>query len=307
MSKQYFKKISFVFVANNEYAWMNNYASHPVAKHLEKNIFRIYFSTRDILNKSYGTFLDIDILEPAKIINISNKPIIAPGSSGFFDDCGAQICSYVNHNDKEYLYYSGWTLHTTVPFKTYLGLAICDTKDEKFIKKYNIPIIDRTHEEPLSIGWVNVIYHEDKFKMWYEYNTKWEYINGKWEYFFDIRYAESNDGINFNRNIATCITPTFEEKAISRPSVLIDDGIYKMWYCYKVNGKYRIGYAESKDGINWNRKDDLLMFDKSEEVWDSEELSYPYIFKHNNEIFMLCNGNHYGKTGFGIFKLDNKN
>lgn len=304
MSKQYLKKISFIFTSNNEHPWMSHYASHPIAKHLTKNIFRIYFSSRDMSNKSYGAFLDIDILQPDKVLNMADKPIVSPGNCGFFDDCGAQICSYVECNNIEYLYYSGWNIHTTVPFKTYLGLAICDTKDENFIKKYNIPIMDRTVEEPLSIGWTTVKYHENKFKMWYEYNTKWEYIDGKWEYFFEIRYAESLDGVNFNRNIATCIVPTLEEKAISRPSVLIEDDIYKMWYCYKINEKYKIGYAESKDGKCWKRKDDQLIFDKSEEDWDSEELSYPYVFKHNNEVFMLCNGNHYGKTGFGIFKLN---
>ncbi|MFY9084686.1 hypothetical protein [Aliarcobacter cryaerophilus] len=304
IKKQYFKKISFIFVANNEYDWMYSYASHPVAKHLHEDIFRIYFSSRDTMNRSCGAYLDIDINNPSKILNIANNPILNPGKAGLFDDCGAQICSYVKNQEKEFLYYAGWNIHQTIPFKTYLGLAICDTKDEKFVKKFEIPIIDRTVEEPLSIGWVNVIYHENKFKMWYEYNTKWECIDGNWEYFFDIRYAESDDGINFNRNLATCIASSTKERAVSRPSVLVDEDIYKMWYCYKVNEKYKIGYAESFDGLKWKRKDDLLIFDKSEEFWDSEELAYPYVFKHNNQIYMLCNGNHYGKTGFGIFKLE---
>ncbi len=302
----YFKKKSFIFVANDENDWMNSYASLPMAKHLEDDIFRIYFSPRDKTNKSHGGYLDIDINNPKEILDISKSPILTPGKDGLFDDCGAQPCSYVEHNGKEYLYYTGWNIHTTIPFKTYLGLAICDTQDEKYIKKYDIPILDRTIDEPLSVGWVNVIYHENRFKMWYEHNTKWEYINKKWEYFFEIRYAESDDGIHFNRNIATCIVPTLEEKAVSRPSVLIDEGIFKMWYCYKIEEKYRIGYAESSDGLEWTRKDKLIKFDKSQELWNSEELAYPYVFKHKDEIFMLCNGNHYGKTGFGIYKLQSE-
>ena len=34
--------------------------------------------------------------------------------------------------------------------------------------------------------------------------------------------------------------------------------------------------------------------------WDSEMIEYPFVFEHKNKRYMLYNGNHYGKTGFGI-------
>jgi hypothetical protein len=78
-----------------------------------------------------------------------------------------------------------------------------------------------------------------------------------------------------------------------------------MWYCYAVgHGGYRIGYAESDDGINWQRKDDKVGIDVSDEGWDSEMVAYPYVFEHDGEKYMLYNGNGYGETGFGYAVLE---
>ena len=74
-----------------------------------------------------------------------------------------------------------------------------------------------------------------------------------------------------------------------------------MWYCYAIgHGGYRIGYAESDDGIKWERMDDIAGLDVSPIGWDSEMVAYPYVFKHRGKKYMLYNGNGYGRTGFGL-------
>ena len=91
-----------------------------------------------------------------------------------------------------------------------------------------------------------------------------------------------------------------EEYAISRPCVIKEDGIYKMWYSYRGGSDtYRIGYAESADGIHWGRKDEEAGIDVSESGWDSEMIEYPFVLEHKGKKYMLYNGNSYGKTGFG--------
>ena len=94
-----------------------------------------------------------------------------------------------------------------------------------------------------------------------------------------------------------------EEYAISRPSVLKEDGLYKMWYSYR-GQSYRIGYAESTDGLYWERKDEEAGIDASKSGWDSEMIEYPYVFDHKGERYMLYNGNGYGKTGIGLAVLE---
>ena len=89
------------------------------------------------------------------------------------------------------------------------------------------------------------------------------------------------------------------------PRVIHEDGIYKMWYSHrgsKSNRCYKIGYAESIDGLKWERKDNHFKSDLGTNGWDSQMQCYPFVFSMNNSVYMLYNGNGYGKTGFGIAK-----
>ena len=135
--------------------------------------------------------------------------------------------------------------------------------------------------------------------MWYLSGIGWEEINGTKRIPYHIRYAESKDGINWERKGTVCIDFKHKnETRIGRATVLQENNIYKMWYAYALD-KFRIGYAESTDGILWNRKDDEVGIDVSKFGWDSEMIEYPFVFEHNSTKYMFYNGNNYGKTGFG--------
>ena len=83
-----------------------------------------------------------------------------------------------------------------------------------------------------------------------------------------------------------------------------------MWFSYRGsfdfrNGSdsYRIGYAFSDDLFKWTRKDDLAGIDISQDSWDSKMICYPYVFNLDSEVFMLYNGNTFGKNSIGLAKL----
>ena len=119
-----------------------------------------------------------------------------------------------------------------------------------------------------------------------------------------IKYAESNDGISWKRDGRIALNfKNDQEYAMSRPFVIKESGIYKMWYSYRGDA-YRIGYAESSDAIQWNRKDELVGIDVSAGDWDSETVEYPFLFDHKGQRYMFYNGNAYGKTGFGLAVLE---
>ena len=72
-----------------------------------------------------------------------------------------------------------------------------------------------------------------------------------------------------------------------------------MWYCYRGDA-YRIGYAESADGVEWVRRDDLAGITASEHGWDSQMVAYPCVFDCDGARYMLYNGDGYGRTGIGL-------
>ena len=147
---------------------------------------------------------------------------------------------------------------------------------------------------------------EGHWKMWYLSNTQWKHQQGNEipAPRYHLKYAESVDGLNWVREGIIAIDFKNDgEYAISRPSVIIEDDIYKMWYSYR-GENYRIGYAESNDGINWVRMDDSVGIDTSRQGFDSEMIEYPHVFDHKGQRFMLYNGNNFGQEGIGLATLE---
>ena len=284
----------------------SDFSAVPICFWLNENVLRIYYSTRNENNESIPYFFDYDFVNERKITN--PKTInLEKGELGTFDDSGVMPSSVIKIDDKIYMYYIGWNLGVTVPFRNSIGLAVSYNNGVTFVKKFTGPVLDRTKNEPHFVASNHVIYHEEKFKMWYLSCVKWEEVNGEIRHFYNIKYATSNDGENWTRNNTIAIDFKYEnEYAISVPRVIIEEGIFKMWYSYRggpISENYRIGYAESLDGVNWERKDEFISFELSNEDWDSEMICYPFIFLKGKDKFMLYNGNHYGKTGIGLFQL----
>lgn len=282
---------------------MQSHAAVPIAESLGDDFFKIYFSSRDQQNRSFTGFVVIDINNPNNILEVSNMPVLAPGGLGEFDDSGAMATWIADYNEHKYLYYIGWNLGVTVPFRNSIGLAVKEPNNE--FKRYaHGPILDRTSQEPHFCASCCVIPGKDHWRMWYLSCTNWRFRNGKPEHRYHIKYAESLDGINWNRAGLIAIDYSGDQEyAISRPSVIHDGDIWKMWYSFR--GKsYRIGYAESGDGKNWERLDHLAGIDVSKTGWDSESVEYPFVFDHKGQRYMLYNGNGYGQSGFGLAVLE---
>lgn len=296
------EKIGLIFSPSGEYDWMNSHAAVPVAENIGGDFFKIYFSSRDRQNRSHTGSVIIDIRHPHDILELSTKPVLKPGDLGEFDDSGAMATWLVRHQNERYLYYIGWNLGVTVPFRNSIGLAI-GTENGEFVRYANGPIVDRSMREPHFCASCCVIPGADAWRMWYLSCTGWRIRNNRTEHSYHIKYAESADGIIWNRDGHVAIDYLNDgEYAISRPSVVKDSDRWRMWYSTR-GSSYRIGYAESADGRNWTRLDSLSGMDVSTAGWDSEMIEYPFVFDHAGQRYMLYNGNGYGKSGFGLAVL----
>lgn len=301
------KKLGKVFEPAGEFVWMQTHAAVPIADHVEGDLFKIYFSTRDSKNASYVSYVVIDLNNPSKIIEMPAKPVISPGELGGFDDSGAMATSLLKEGNRKFLYYIGWNLGITVPFRNSIGIAISEN-DGEFYKPYPGPILDRTRDEPHFVASCHVMKEGGVFKIWYLSCVGWEEASSDPVHKYHIKYAESKDGINWERNGQVAIDFKDEyEYAISVPRVIHDEGVYRMWYSSrgsKDTPDYRIGYAESSDGMSWQRKDAEAGISVADSGWDSEMICYPYVFDHGGQRYMLYNGNGYGESGFGLAVLE---
>jgi hypothetical protein len=286
--------------------WHISHAANTVISALFDGIFRIYFSARDANRRSHITYLDVELFPKFKILNFAHTPVLSPGDPGLFDDSGVSLSCIANISGQKYMYYLGWNLGVTVPWRNSIGLA--KYYEGNWMKISRAPILDRNAFDPYSISYPFVMMDDNICRMWYGSNLSWGAEQEDMAHV--IKYAESLDGINWKPT--GLISLNFKNKfeyALSRPCVIKEDGVYKMWYSYRAGphaATYRIGYAESREGIKFDRMDDIVGIDVSPnpDDWDSEMICYPFVFDHKGERYMLYNGNGYGKTGFGLAVLE---
>jgi hypothetical protein len=293
-------KRGLIFVPPDNLPWSVSHAALPVADQIGADCFRVYFSGRDRKGRAQIGAFDLQMDTTVRVLNVSEKPLISLGPLGSFDDSGITSSWVVNHRDRKYCYYSGWSLGVTVPFYFYVGLAVSDDNGESFRKISNAPILERNPIDPYLTASPCVLIENDIWRMWYISCTGWEINDKGSKHYYLVKYAESSDGINWNRTGIICIGfQSRDEYAIARPCVIRKEGIYKMWYSYR-GESYRIGYAESVDGLKWERKDGEVGIDVSDSGWDSEMIEYPYVFDYKEHRYMLYNGNAYGRSGIGL-------
>jgi hypothetical protein len=300
------EKKGLIFNVSGQYDWNKSHAQVPVVDILSDKL-RIYYAARNEMGKSNISYIEVEKENPQKILFVNENPLLDFGDIGSFDDSGIMPSSIITVGDKKYLYYIGWTTRKTVPYHNAVGLAISDDNGVTFKKYSKGPIITVNHIEPHFSGTAFVLFDEGIYKMWYLSCINWEIYDNKIEPLYNIKYAESLDGINWQQTGTVAIELEENEGGLVSASIIKDNGLYKMWYGrrkkndYRSNkdNTYRIGYAESVDGKNWIRKDDLSGISISTLGWDSEMISYPYVIKNNDCMMMFYNGNGFGKTGFG--------
>lgn len=293
------QKKGLIFHVNKNFPWMISHSSVPTLDHIKNNLYRIYFSTRDSKNHSHVGFIEIDFENPKKILKLSKHPILSPGNFGTFDDSGVMATSILNYKNKKFLYYVGWNQRKNVPFHWSIGLAISSDNGRTFKKFSKGPILDRSPIDPIFVTSPTVIVEKKIWKMWYVSALKWEKHKGKLRAPYHIKYAESKDGINWKREGKIIIDfKNAKEYAIGRANIIKEKNLYKMWYSYSTSN-YRLGYAESNDGLKWKRKDGMVGISISKSGWDSKSIQHSFVFKYQNKFFMLYTGNDFGKTGIG--------
>lgn len=302
------QKKGLIFNVKGNYDWNKSHAQCPVVDKLNDKVWRIYYSTRNAKGQSQISYIEVEAGNPKNILYEHNECLFDFGELGTFDDSGLMPSSIVTVGKLKYLYYIGWTLKKTVPYHNSVGVAISKDQGKTFHRLYQGSILPTTHKEPYFTGTSYVIIDNEIWKMWYLSCVKWKLVNGKQEPYYHIKYAESKDGIVWHRKGIVAIDFKSEnEGGIASASVIKEGNIYKMWYAYRKadnyrtnrNASYRIGYAESIDGIIWKRLDEQAGIDVSTKSWDSEMISYPNVISHKNQKFMFYNGNCFGETGFG--------
>lgn len=292
------------------------YAQSPQAVVFD-DFVRVYFSTRSRTDDgkfvSRIAFADYD-LEFSRILNHSRNEVVALGELGCFDEHGIFPFSPLRHGGKILAFTCGWSRRVSVSVETSTGLAVSADHGLTFQKIGSGPVLTSSLNEPMLVGDSFVRFYDGVFHMWYMYGKYW--LAGTDEEpaarVYKLAQATSADAVNWTRRKGQIVEDILDEhECQALPTVLKLNEKYHMFFCYRYatdfrnNPKrgYRLGYAVSDDLNTWKRDDENIGIDFSDFGWDSEMMCYPHLVQIKGHVYLLYNGNNFGKYGFGLAEL----
>lgn len=284
-----------------------------------EDFVRIYFSTR--FREPDGKYLShiafVDMKKNFRdIIAVSGHTVIPLGKLGCFDEHGIFPMNVVRHGDLIYGYTSGVNRRVSVPADGAIGLAISRDDGATFQRLGDGPVLAPSLREPCIVVDPFVKICGDTFHMWYVFGLGWKRfsLDAPPDRLYKIGHATSSDGVHWIKEEARQIIDDRlgVDECQALPTVIDIDGRHHMFFCYRQSfdfrtnrdRAYRIGHAWSDDLVDWVRDDDSLALDVTAGDWDADMLCYPHVFECDGQIYMLYNGNAFGRYGFGLAVLE---
>ena len=298
------EKKGLIYKPESASKYLVTHAANPTAIALNesKSLYRIFFNGRDINNKSSVGYFDYDFQEN-QIIKSSTKFLLRFGDKNSFYSHGISLGNFWEFKNQIHFGFMAWQIRNNDHWRGDIGVFKLNKNCDKVISDPSL-LMGISSEDKVSLSYPYILFDEKDltYKMLYGSTKTWDAGNG--EMIHTIKLATTNDfkswkyyGTVLEYNIGI-------RQAFSRPTVIkINDEFY-CWFSYRSGdgSKYKIGCAKSKDFLIWEYTD--LRIEKSRSGWDSEMVCYPYVFKIKNDVFMLYNGNNFGKTGIGLAKLN---
>lgn len=302
------RKLGVVWNTSGEMVWSKSHAMGPTPFRLNNDVIRIFLTTLDEKGRGRPMYLDVSAENPTQVLGICKAPLMDIGEPGAFDDNGLMAISFVQTAPGTLMmFYAGFELCTHIRYRIFSGLAISKDGGETFYRHSRAPILDRTDKELFFRCGPFAMFDEGVFKLWYVAGSEWTSLNGKPMPVYDLRYQESKDGIHWadEGELSMAITGE-DEHGFGRPWIVkrgLND--YQLFYSIRRRsyGAYRLGYAESADGIHWVRKDEQMGLDVTPGEFDSDAIMYSSVISVGEKTYCFYNGNNFGEQGFGVAEL----
>lgn len=293
-------------------SWYKKNSMVPLPYLLTDRIIRIFFTMCDEKNIGRIGYIDVDHDNPEKILDYSKDPILDIGKNGTFDDNGVVTSSLFEEDGKLYLFYSGYELCVKIPYRIFCGVAVSHDHGKSFHKISNASILPPIHEECYNrcAPYVTKEENGDSYRVFYlgDVNNQWlTDENGKLVPFYTLKTFSTSKLFQYDFKKGDVVMPFLsqDECGITLPNIWKDDGMYKMIYSIRnIKSGYKLGYAESEDGIHFCRDDGRLNFVRQQNSeWDNEMMCFAQLLKTSDKTYLFYSGNHYGMGGIGFAEL----
>lgn len=301
------ERLGRLIVSEGQRPWMASHASVPFAEPLEGTMCRLWFTPRDAKNRSYIGWAVVDLARPGTVLELAARPALAPGSIGLFDDRGVMTGWLIRDGDRRLVLYTGWNVRSPVGFHNSVGLAeVLDGEGGPVLQRvHNAPILDRAPGDPYFCSTACAVRLDGRWRVWYLSGIGWVEQEGRPRAHYNIHLAEGQVlGAWERRGLPAIALEHPGEVAVARMSVVRDADAWRAWYSFRGESwPYRLGYADSVDGLGWVRRDEEMKLAGAPGAWEQEMQCYPHVFDQSGERFMVYCGNGYSAGGIGLARL----
>jgi predicted GH43/DUF377 family glycosyl hydrolase len=297
--------------------WMREFAQCPTPFLLDERTLRVFISCRpardgEAMYVSHPAYVDLDRSDPTRLLRVSPKPLLPLGGMGAFDEFGVMPCSVVRRGETLYMYYTGWTRMSSVPYTVGIGVAVSHDGGESFERIGDGPVLGLTLNEPYLVNSPAVKIIDELWHMWYLTGTGWLRTQGRPEPTFHVVHATSTDGIHWRRDGKPVLRAGSEDEC---QDIFLPFHHGERWHAVFAHRKplgfrtdpasmYRLGYASSTDLVHWDRDDNRAGISVEDSGWDSQMLCSTQVVDVDGRMLMFYCGNEIGRWGFGIAELN---
>lgn len=297
-SQYHWNRLGLLSLPNSRPEWAKTHMMMPTPEYLEDGRVRVYFGTRNSANQS--SIARCFLAEDKGRIVLDGNPelVLSPGRLGCFDDNGVLPSCVIRFGSETFLFYVGFRPGGTTRMELFGGLAVESKPGMGFQRYSEAPIIGRQDESPLLNTAPWVVYNGGEWVMYFVAGLEWLHRDLPR---YHIRQARSRDLLSWNlgRHVAIDLEP--KENALARPVVTpLAGGGWHMWFSAK-GENYAPHRAVSEDGFSWKRlgiEEDLV--DTS--GFGDEMQEYVAPFSLHQSMYLLYNGNNYGREGILVAK-----
>jgi predicted GH43/DUF377 family glycosyl hydrolase len=261
-------------------SWAESAVSHPSVI-LDNGIYRMWYAGAG-KNYRLGYATSEDGIHWTKY---ENNPILNLGSSGTWDDTRVSTPSVIFEDGVYKMWYAGYDGAT-------YRIGYATSEDGIAWTKYeDNPVLDvglPNRWDDAGVTGQSIIFDGDIYKMWY---TGYDGTT------YRIGYATSEDGIHWTKYEGNPIlypgpADSWDDEGwFGYPSVILDNGIYRMWYDGNDSKVIRIGYATSEDGIHWTKYiGNPVLHEGPQGTWDRMHVWRSSVIKDNGIYKMWYSG-----------------
>lgn len=289
------KRVGWIGVPAQRPDWWSSHAAFPTVVSQSGNSIKLIVSARDVNQRSSAAVMDLAVNgEAVALLNVSDRPWLAPGLPGTFDEAGVNVTFCSTDDDGLVAWYHGWALRSGGGWWNSIGTAKGDLTSG-LTRVSAAPTFDRSTEDPTSLG----------YPFWYDfpwgkcllYCTYESYGIPSRNENYSYR-VKCTPGLGLTRS-SPLLPHLGVNQAQSRPTVVHVGNVYRMFLSVKGN-RYHIACAESLDGIRWRWSADEWSLFPLGSGGEVNEVAYSYVFWQEDRLTMLYNGDGHGATGIGV-------